>query len=587
MTLTAAERTIADGDAWIPALEPWGLARVPGHSDTNPEWREEYFRWRDEIYVLRDRIHERAAEDPSFRAQEMAIAAQDIAYFCTMYLWLEEPRARDGEDTIKPFVNFAFQIRLLQQFAEVAASSRPEDVYVSKARGLGASWTVCEFAVWAWLFRPWRGKLVSRKEDLVDKPLDLDSLFGKIDMLLRWLPRWMLPDGYRKEDHRLKLLLKNPATGAQIAGESTTSKTGRGGRATYVVVDEAAFVPAFDDVFGTLAGTTDHRFAISSESFEESDSWWKAWHEQKATRPDLVWELDWWQNPYFTDEWFAAEKSRWHHDPEGFAREYERNPYAGFGAWVYPTARELPVVEATYDPSEMLLIGIDPGHADDTAIVWGHPRWHNGNRGIVWLDSYERNLAPVEFYAHLLTGVEPEPGDECWGLAISQRERDLMRFFRSIPWGSDRIRVFMDPAGAQKHSGISWFDLFTKKTVELRRRVADPEGAKPKPITPYYKSLRGTNNMMDERRYAARRLLAHSAFADSPGGRRIREALSNYRFSELTDKSTSEPRAIHNQHSHIATAVEYVSVYAGLGLADPPKRIPRERKLNVFRRKAA
>ena len=567
-------------DALIPALEPYNLHVVPGYDAADPSWRERWLAWRDGIYVLRDQISEQASKSSAFRAEERRICAEDPGYFAAMYTWIEEPRARAGEDVLKPFVPFAFQIALLQQMAEVSTESSPSDIFVSKARGLGASWTVCQFATWAWLFRPWRGKLVSRKEDLVDKPLDLDSLFGKIDFLLHWLPRWMMPNGYRREDHRLKLLLKNPESGAQITGESTSSKTGRGGRATYVVYDEAAFIPNFHDVFGTGAGTTDHRFAVSSESFEEGDAWWHTWRGAKENTPDLVHELDWWNNPYFDDEWYDAEKARWHHDPEGFSREYERDPFKGFGSWVYPTARDLPLVDAGFDSSDMLLIGIDPGHADDTAIVWGHPTWSGGNRGVRWLDCYERNLAPVEWYAHLLTGVEPEPGDECWQMQISSRERDLMAFFGTLPWGTDRVRAYMDPAGAQKHSGISFWDLFVKKTAELRRR----QNPANRPIAPLYRALQGSARLHDERRNATRRLLAHSEFYDGAGGRRIREALSNYRFSEPGTKATGEPRPIHNEHSHIVTAVEYVSVYVTLGMADPPKRSNVESDAQRYRR---
>lgn len=555
----------------VPSLEPYGLHLVP-HYQGDESWRKEWMAWRDEVIVLRDRVQTLAFKDPSFRAEELRICAEDPAYFASMYMWIEEPRVRAGEDVVKPLVQFPFQVQLIQHFAAVAADPEAKDIFISKARGLGASWTVVQFAVWAWLFRPWRGRMVSRKEDLVDKPLDLDSLFGKIDFILRWLPRWMIPEGFDREKHRQKNMLSNPRSKAQITGESTSSKTGRGGRSTYIVYDEAAFIPGFDDVFGTGAGTTDHRFAVSSESFEEGEAWYRAWTRAKAENPTLVWELDYWLNPYFDAEWYAAEEKRWGHDPEGFKREYLRDPYAGFGAWIYPAARELPIVDQPYDPSQMLLVAIDPGHMDDTAVVWGQPRVDplTGNRGIHWLGCYERNLMPVEWYAHLLTGIPPEPGDECFGMPISRRDEELMAFFRSLPWTGDRVRFYMDPAGAQKHSGISFWDLFVKKTHALRKRVAG-DGRKPQAIAPFYRALQGQARLHDERRNATRRLLPFSTFNDNADGRRIREALANYRFSDMTEKATSEAKPIHNQHSHVTTAVEYASVYFALGLADPPK----------------
>ncbi len=563
------------GDAWIPALEPYGLARVPGHDARNPGWRGEWRAWAALLAAVRDQIHAECAKSPAFRAGEMAICAEDIGYWAVIYGWIEEPRAIEGEDTVKPFFAFAFQVKLLQQMVEVAADPKPADIYSSKARGLGVSWVFCYFAIWAWLFREWRGHMVSRREDLVDKPLDLNSLFGKLDFILKWLPRWMKPDGFQAKDHRLKLLLKNPVTGAQVTGESTTSKTGRGGRATYALEDEAAFYD-FKAVHNTLAGTTRHRFVVSTESYEEGKDWEDAWRAAKQTRPELVHELDWWHNPYFDQAWYDAEKQRAieAHDYEGFQREVERNPSAG-GTWVYPSARDLPVIARGYLPHDMLLVAIDPGHADDTAIVWGQPTYHEGNRGVHWLDSYERNLTPVEWYAHILTGVPPMPGDECWGIVPTPREQQVMAFFRDIPWDTDLARYFMDPAGAQQHtSGISFYILFLKKSLELRQRVAEA-GETAVPIPLLYKALRGKGRLLDERRYCMRRALVHSTYERSQGGERVQDAHSNYRFGEETGKSSGEPKPVHNRHSHITTACEYAYMYQSMGYADPPQRPKR------------
>ena len=133
---------------------------------------------------------------------------------------------------------------------------------MSKSRGWGATRTVVAFGVWGWRFRTWRALFVSRKEDLVDKPQDLNSMFGYADFLIDYLPPWQLPRGYDKRYHRLKNMIKNPETGSQLTGESTTTKAGRGARATYTVIDEAAFVPDFITTLGTLSGTTDHRFSL-------------------------------------------------------------------------------------------------------------------------------------------------------------------------------------------------------------------------------------------------------------------------------------------------------------------------------------
>ena len=126
-------------------------------------------------------------------------------------------------------------------------------------------------------------------------------------------------------------------------------------------------------MYATGAGTTKHRFGISSESFSEGYYWYDTWNAVKKIAPSHVQELDFFHNPYFDANWFDGELERWMgHDPEGFKREYLRDPWAGYGQAVYPIADSLDTTDEGHDPGVPLLIGIDPGLADDTAIVIAH-----------------------------------------------------------------------------------------------------------------------------------------------------------------------------------------------------------------------
>lgn len=559
----------------IPAFAPYGLDRVPAPHGPDAAWRADWKTWRAEVAALALRINERARRDPAFQRNELAICAEDPAYWANTYTWIFEPRVLDDEEPIKQYIQFPFQVQLLQDLVRLVGSPRRADLFVSKCRELGISWTVAQFSLWAWLFTDWSGLLVSRKEEEVDAQGDVDTLFGKIDFLYAYLPAWMKPAGFDPEEHRTKRRLQHPTKAhVRIRGEATTTKTGRGRRATYVVYDEAAFIPDWTEVFDTGAGTTHHRICVSTESFEEGRHWWTMWRANRDNPPNQVREYDWWLNPYFDAAWRADKIRAFAHEPEKFEREYGRNPFAGESGMVYPTAADLPLRPDGYDPTKLLLVGIDPGHHDDTAIVWGQMTERNGQPGIHWLGSYERNLVPAQWYAHLLTGVPPEPGDECWGLPITEREDRLMTFFRDLPWDSGRVRVFMDPAGAQKHNGTSFYDIFYLKSSDLRRRGGDPDQPRRRGIVPYYKTLQGSARFHDERRLATRTYLAHSSFRDEPSALRIREALSHYQFGKVTGKSATEPKPIHDDWSHLVSAVEYVSSYVKLGLGDV-KRIRR------------
>jgi phage terminase large subunit len=75
----------------------------------------------------------------------------------------------------------------------------------------------CVFAVWLWLFHP--GAIVgfgSRKEILVDRQGDMNSIFEKIRTIIRRLPHYLTPKGYKPEAHSNYMRLLNPEVGTAI-----------------------------------------------------------------------------------------------------------------------------------------------------------------------------------------------------------------------------------------------------------------------------------------------------------------------------------------------------------------------------------
>lgn len=547
-----------------------------------------WFPWREEVKELSNRTRELtelgddllSAED--YRQLELDLCAQDPARWIALWLYIEEPRIRKNELPIKPFVPFAFQVELAQWFVEKTSQPDAYDGFVSKSRGLGASWIFAAMATWAWLFKPWRGVLISRKEDLVDKKGDLNSLFGKIDFMLEHLPTWMLPEGYDPDRHRQKNFLNHPSGNAAIIGEATTSKSGRGARATYMIYDEAAFIPDFLTVFGTGSGTTDHRWAVSSESFEEGRTWWDMWKGAQEEDPGSVRELHWQLNPYFNEHWYAEERLRFEKtgDLAGFMREYERDPFQG-GTWIYPTISTIKTFsDKHYDPNEILLVGIDPGRADDTAIVFMQFEGVDEPRKARWIDSYSNNMLPAEFYAHILTGIEPERDDPMYHVNFDNYALNhIMPWMRSLPW-SGKMRVFCDPAGANKSisDNLSFTDRLLIHSKKIRAKAqqkypGDFKSDRLVGIVPLYEELFTTGRQHMVRHAALRKLLLFSEFSDIEGAKRLKRALQEYRFSEPGSKSTSEPAPLHDIHSHLASAAEYIACYCDIGLGRvKPKR---------------
>jgi hypothetical protein len=110
---------------------------------------------------------------------------------------------------------------------------------------------------WMWHFRPHHTFLmVSRKEDLVDKAGDPDSLFWKIDFLHRHLPKWLMPEGWEPRLHRKKLHFENPECDCTIDGESTNVAAGVGGRRTAMFIDEFSRMEEGRQILDGSADTT-------------------------------------------------------------------------------------------------------------------------------------------------------------------------------------------------------------------------------------------------------------------------------------------------------------------------------------------
>ncbi len=206
----------------------------------------------------------------------------------------------------------------------------------------------------------------------------------------------------------------------------------------------------------------------------------------------------------------------------------------------------------------------------------------------MWLDLYEKNLMPGEFYAHILTGIPPKRDghidkngnvgpDKCWvywddvvwdnghRLTFTDRDKEFMRWMRQVP--PAHIRSFCDPSGANKDSsGLSWVSRLAIESKRLRQRE---DGQYAKGIVPLYKELFArTDHTMA--RSGLRGLLPNSVFSKRDGAdKRLRTNMKNYRFNEPGSKATGEPVPVHGPESHSVKAAEYLANYIDLGIAEP------------------
>ncbi len=202
--------------------------------------------------------------------------------------------------TTMPFLLFPKQEEFIEWLRK--RWEERESGIAEKSRDMGVSWLCVAFSCWMWLYQP--GNVVgfgSRKEDLVDKIGDPDSLFWKVRTFINLLPVELKPEGYDERKHAAYMRVVNPTNEAVIRGEAGDN-IGRGGRTTLYVVDEAAHLEHPDSVDAALSQTTNTQIDVSTP-FGEGNPFWQKAHG--GYLPKFV--FDWRDDPRKGKDWYVAQ----------------------------------------------------------------------------------------------------------------------------------------------------------------------------------------------------------------------------------------------------------------------------------------
>lgn len=180
--------------------------------------------------------------------------AKDPVLWCNAFVMTLDPRRAQS---VIPFVLWPYQMRLMETLTKCIADG--EDILIEKSRDMGATWVILATLVWHWIyFADFTVIIGSRKEDEVDKRGDLSTHFERMRFLLRKLPdeyKARQLSWYDEKHHAGYMMLRNPATGSQITGESTNSSFSRQGRYTCAFLDEFAVIdPSLQDEIWTATG---------------------------------------------------------------------------------------------------------------------------------------------------------------------------------------------------------------------------------------------------------------------------------------------------------------------------------------------
>lgn len=514
--------------------------------------------------TLEERILLEAACQKSFKMRQLVRqrAAEDVEWFIDFLLFTYDPR-KEAYPHHLPFLLYDYQRDYLRWIIE--RYENQEDGLTEKSRDMGATWINLAFFLHHFLFVPgFTALLGSRKEDLVSNGTT-NSLFGRIEYMMRRLPSWLLPRDFRFEKHFHRLRIENPELGNFIEGESANAQFSRQGRYSVIFIDEGAFWEDLDRSWRAAGDSTDCRLIVSTPSLDD----WK--FKELRDSGMSVYTMHWRLHPKKDDAWLARQRERKSEIDIQQELEINYNPVSSEGR-VYPQWEEIERGAFRFEPDKPLYASVDFGLHDDTAILWAQRDPVNGEIRII--DCYSNRGKPIDFYVPFFTGEIPEyalvwedPEDPTappvkvpWPYTYTEDERKQIALHAE--WGIPTI--FGDPAGKARSqaSGDSPIQVLRRYGVHVKTNDA----------------ARDWNS-----RYTMTQLLIRWMKLNWPTCAALDEAIRNARFPENHEKHKNRTaglvKPVHDWTSHYRTALEYLCV-------NLPPVVERKRFAPVRRRLA-
>lgn len=275
------------------------------------------------------------AYDALKQQKEMMKCALSFPYFCHKYVKIAHPKRG-----LLPFVLYNYQRRCVQEYEQNRFN------IISKFRQGGLTTVTVLWCMWRCMFKLDETIMVLSKSDR-----EAIAAGENVKRALIELPAWLRPEMDKNNDHQ-KLFIE---TGCKLF--FYTPEAARGRAITYLVLDEAAFIPQMDKywkaMFPTIS-TGGHCITISTVN-GVGNWYYDIYQEAKKKQNDFnVIELDYWEHPEYNDPvWVKGTRAQL--GEKGWLQEVMRD-FLGAGESYIPTdiVVDLDLVTQQVDPLRML-----------------------------------------------------------------------------------------------------------------------------------------------------------------------------------------------------------------------------------------
>lgn len=223
------------------------------------------------------------------RVREIIKCGKDAVYFIKNYLKIQHPvRGRI------PFETYDFQDDVVRDIQEHRFN------IILKSRQLGISSIGAAYAVWYAIFHKDKNILI-----IATKLATAMNFVKKVKVALSAVPKWLLMPSFEASKTAV-----NFSNGSQIVAVPTSDDAGRSEALSLLIVDEAAFIRNFEDIWTGLYPTisTGGRALVLSTPNGVGGMYYKLWTDAVAGQNEFnTINLPWQVHPEHDQAWFDKE----------------------------------------------------------------------------------------------------------------------------------------------------------------------------------------------------------------------------------------------------------------------------------------
>lgn len=223
------------------------------------------------------------------QVKEILKCGRDPVYFMRTYAKIQH--AKRG---MIPFETYSFQDDCVKAFEQHRFN------IILKSRQLGLSTVTAAYAVWYAIFKKDKNVLV-----IATKLQTAMNFIKKVKFMLDSLPKWLLLTKFDPTKQQISF-----ANGSTITAVPTSPDAGRSEALSLLIVDEAAFIRDFEDIWTGLYPTlsTGGSAIIISTPNGVGGMYYKLWMDASAQVNEFnTINLPWWVHPEHDQEWFDKE----------------------------------------------------------------------------------------------------------------------------------------------------------------------------------------------------------------------------------------------------------------------------------------